>query len=89
MINWVVYIFSWLEFESVNLFWFKEKADKIEKVFNIKFISYSGTIRGKFNFNKNNKSRNISFKEKLVKGHFVHYIGRTSLNKNNTQLHDI
>ena len=30
------------------------------------FISSSGTIRGKSNFNKNNKRRNIFFKEKLV-----------------------
>ena len=85
MISWVVYIFSWLEFESVNLFWLKEKADKIEKVFNMKFLSYSGIIRDKFIFNKNSKSRNIFFKKILVTGHFVLYIGRTSSCKNNTQ----
>ena len=50
-----------------------------------KFISSSGAIRGKLNFNKYNKRRNIFFWEKLVTRRFVRYIVRTSSGKNNTQ----
>ena len=88
MINWVGYIFSWLDYESVNLFLFKVKAGKIEKVFNLKFISSSGTIRGKFIFNKCNKRCNIFFKEKHITRYFVRYMGRTSSGKNNT-IHNV
>ena len=55
------------------------------KVFSLKVISSSGTIRGKLNFNKYNKRRNTFFKEKLVTRRFVRYIGWTSSGKNNTQ----
>ena len=55
-----------------------------KETFSLKFISSSGTIRGKPNFNKYNKRRIIFFKEKLLTPRFVRYIGRTSSGKNST-----
>ena len=46
---------------------------------NLKFISSSGTIRSKFNFNKYNKRHNIFFEEKLVTQTFFCYIGKNNI----------
>ena len=79
------------------------RVPKIDKVlFNLKFISSSDTIRGKLNFNKYNKRRNVFFKGKLVTrcngqnncntscyNYCVRYNGRTSSGKKQHTMHNV